>query len=469
MKKLLVVLLSLGLFAAFSIPAFAVDVKISGEYRIRGWYDNNPSMLDKNTAITGVKQSSVAFFDQRLRVQTELQIAEGLTLTTRFDALEKKWGDTTAGTGTYNNAGLGPGPAFGGVAGGDSEGRSVTASSLQQENIEFERAYLTFRTPIGLWMVGYQNFSTWGPDTGNSSITRPGIKYIVPIGNLMIVAAIEKGLETSVGTNLGTWSDADANIYDLGAIYKFKGGDAGIMFQHVENSSTRTLPAVPTVTGPYKLQFTVANPYVRATSGPVFFEAEAAYYWGSAKMDQTVTGVPDQDVEEFAFFGHARVNLAPIYLGGYFGFATGDDPNTKDKSEGGWLKTTKAGRDFMPCLMLFNDDYATQFAGAKGVASLGSYMDNMYFYQVYVGAKPTDKLDIKASYTYATAEKAPKGYVSKKFGQEIDLTASYKIYDNLSYMIGTAYFITGDYFKGTDSATKIDNDYLLLNKLTLSF
>jgi len=291
----------------------------------------------------------------------------------------------------------------------------------------------------------------------------------VPIGNLMIVAAIEKGLETSVGVNLGSWSDADANIYDLGAIYKFKGGDAGIMFQHVENSSTRTLPAVPTVTGPYKLQFTVANPYVRATSGPVFFEAEAAYYWGSAKMDQTVTGVPDQDVEEFAFFGHARVNLAPIYLGGYFGFATGDDPNTKDKSEGGWLKTTKAGRDFMPCLMLFNDDYATQFAGAKGVASLGSYMDNMSFYQVYVGAKPTDKMDIKVSYSYATAEKAPKGYISKKFGQEIDLTASYKIYDNLSYMIGTAYFITGDYFKGTDSATKIDNDYLLLNKLTLSF
>jgi len=273
MKKLLVVLLSLGLLASFSFPAFAVDVKFSGEYRIRGWYDNNPSMLDKNVAISGVKQSSVAFFDQRLRVQTELQITEGLTLTTRFDALEKKWGDTTAGTGTYNNAGLGAGPAFGGVAGGDSEGRSVTASSLQQENIEFERVYLTFRTPIGLWMVGYQNFTSWGPDPGNSNLTRPGIKYIVPIGNLMIVAAFEKGLETSVGVNLGTWSDADQDIYDLGAVYKFQGGDAGIMFQHVENSAPRTLPAVPTVTGPYKLQFTVTNPYVRATIGPVFFRS----------------------------------------------------------------------------------------------------------------------------------------------------------------------------------------------------
>jgi hypothetical protein len=411
----------------------------------------------------------VAFFDQRLRIQTELQIADGLTLTTRFDAVEKKWGDSTGGTGTYNNVGLGPGPAFGGVAGGDSEGRYVTASSLQQENIEFERVYLTFKTPIGLWMVGYQNFTAWGPDPGNSNLTRPGIKYIVPIGDLILVAAFEKGGETSVGVNLGTWSDADTNIYDLGAVYKFKGGDAGIMFQHVENNSTRTLPAVPTMYAPYKLQFTTADPYVRATFGPVFIEAEAAYYWGEAKMDQLVTGVPDQKVEELAFFGHARVNLAPVYVGAYFGFATGDDPNTKDKIEGGWLKTTKAGRDFMPCLMLFNDDYATQFAGAKGVASLGSYMDNMYFYQVYVGAKPTDKLDIKASYSYASAEKAPKNYISKNFGQEIDLTASYKIYDNLSYMIGTAYFMTGDYFKGTSSATTVDNDYMLLNKLTLNF
>jgi hypothetical protein len=87
MKKFLVVLLSLGLIVAFSATASAADVKFGGGYYVAGHYQNNPSLASGDAAY------SHAFFYQRLRLQPVFQIAEGLTLTARMDALEKQWGN----------------------------------------------------------------------------------------------------------------------------------------------------------------------------------------------------------------------------------------------------------------------------------------------------------------------------------------------------------------------------------------
>ncbi len=58
----------------------------------------------------------------------------------------------------------------------------------------------------------------------------------------------------------------------------------------------------------------------------------------------------------------------------------------------------------------------------------------------------------------------------------MDATATYKITNNLSYMLGAGYLFTGDYFRGTDGggadpllAQDVSNDYLVINKLTLTF
>ena len=89
MKKFLVVLLSLGLILAFGMTASAADVKFGGGYYLSGVYWNNPTVADDGT------EYSRAFFYQRFRLQPVFQIAEGLTFTTRMDALEKQWGNTT--------------------------------------------------------------------------------------------------------------------------------------------------------------------------------------------------------------------------------------------------------------------------------------------------------------------------------------------------------------------------------------
>jgi len=167
MRKFWLALLALGLVAAFSMPAFAaVDGKFSGSLRVRGWYDDNLKSLDKDKyAGAGSRQ----FYDNRLRMQPEFKIAEGLTLTTRFDALEKKWGETlsTAGSVNFN------------------------------DSVNMDRAYVTFDTKGGRFMVGYQENKTFGTVFGNSGAnTSVGmIKYLLPVGSFTMIAAIEKGRE----------------------------------------------------------------------------------------------------------------------------------------------------------------------------------------------------------------------------------------------------------------------------------
>ena len=106
-----------------------------------------------------------------------------------------------------------------------------------------------------------------------------------------------------------------------------------------------------------------------------------------------------------------------------------------------------------------------------GGANMSTGITNAQIAQFFVGVKPIPKLDVRASYAFAQADKdgSSVNWVDKNYGHELDITATYKIYDNLSYMVGFAYLWAGDYFKGTTSAAQVDNDYLITHKLTLTF
>ncbi|MGZ3580367.1 MAG: hypothetical protein ACXWMH_05385, partial [Syntrophales bacterium] len=132
------------------------------------------------------------------------------------------------------------------------------------------------------------------------------------------------------------------------------------------------------------------------------------------------------------------------------------------------------GTDFNPCLMLFNYDlgrWEGRMGAFSAATSMSGGMANVFLGQIFVGIKPIPKLDLKASFTMAQADRdvTANNWQSKNYGNELDVTATYKIYDNLSYMVGFAYLWAGDYWKGTDSGAQVSNDYLITHKLTLSF
>ena len=199
MKRFWLVLLSLGLVMAFSVSAFAVDVKVSGEFYAAGLYLNKTSVRDTDT------NESTAFYFQRLRIGTDFVVSPCLKLVTRFDAMERIWGGERA-------------------AGGALDAQSAGTRS-ENENIAFDLAYISYTSPVGLFLVGYQPDYEWGTVFGNrtSGPTAGQITYEVPIGPVILVAQYAKETDNSASavTTGVTTTDRDVDSYRLGAIYKF--------------------------------------------------------------------------------------------------------------------------------------------------------------------------------------------------------------------------------------------------------
>jgi len=491
MKRFWLVLLSLGLIMAFSASAFAVDVKVSGEYYAAGLYLNKVRVKDTDDNL------STAFFFQRLRVGTEFVVSPSLKLVTRFDALERVWGGarSAAASGPVANT------AYNSTA-WDSAG-----TRAENENIAFDYAYIDYTSPIGQFKVGMMPFGTTGTVFADSGTPKTTIKYGYTSGPAAIYLGYTKVRDESLSAvNPGTtWTDGDADYYAVEGVYTFKDGKAGMKGSYYRYADYRPLNqsnyAVPYVAPAankynYKKAYFQFTPYVMAKIGPVNVQAELNWATGNAKQYDSINDVPvatDVKLDNLAGWVDATANFGMFYAGGTFAYVAGDDPNTTDRIEGGVIT---GGIDYNPCLILFNSDvtywagnvqgYDPLISSTSGLATQGVVngpMVNAFFFQGRVGVKPTPQLDAMLSVSYAFADKKPAAVVvtsanvpqptfgNGTYGLEVDLTGTYKITNNLSYMLGFGYLFTGDYFKGlnANSTNKVVDDYMLINKLTLSF
>jgi hypothetical protein len=466
MKRFWLVLLSLGLVMAFSVSAFAVDVKVSGEYYAAGLYLNKINVAD-------VPSSDVdtAFYFQRLRVGTDFIVSPCLKLVTRFDAMERIWGGARSASGTYDAQSAG--------------------TRSENENIAFDLAYIDYTSPIGLFRVGYQKDYEWGTifDNRTTGPTAGMITYAVPVGPVTIIAqyAKERDNSASAVTPANGITDLDYDSYRLGAIFNFNAGQAKgevgslLLFNRDAENKANTTQVNPTpppnvfidsgyLTNVYKL-----IPYFKTQIGPVAFQGEFEYTFGNAvKMENSALGSHNADISAWSAFLDATVNLGPVYVGGSFVYLSGDDPGT-DKLEGGvfhGVGVNTAGLDWNPCLIMFNTETTAYWVGNLGGYNgslVDSEMSNAWFFQGRVGVKPVPKLDAMLSVSYAQADKKPASYAGDAYGWEIDATGTYKITNNLSYMLGIGYLFTGDYYKGSTAGADVNDNYMLINKLTLSF
>ncbi len=439
MKRFWLVLLSLGLVMAFSASAFAVDVKVSGSYFAAGVYlDKND--LDEETAANNGQ--STAFYFQRLRVGTELIVAPGLSLITRFDAMERVWGQARTAPNTTlqtNSAG----------------------TVAENENIAFDYAYIKYVVPIGTFQVGAQPGGVYGPVFGNSEEPRYRIKYISnDYSGFKWTATIEKNKENSYNAlSATTTADADADTYYLTADYKKQNWAVGLLYGYTVDNSFRAA-------GPYRIKKHRFDPYFTGVFGPVKLQAEILYDLGEYDYEDAT---PDKDINSFAGWIDAVATFGQVYVGGTFAYAQGDVDANDDKVR----NTVNGGIDWSPTLIMWNEDRARWVGDisstAVGTNNAFNYtFGNAFLYQLRVGVKPVEKLDVCFAVSYAERDKAPANF-DDELGWEFDLTGTYKITNNLSYMLGAGYLITGDYFKGANQASEVENNYMIINKLALTF
>jgi hypothetical protein len=462
MKRFWLVLMSLGLMVAFSASAMAVDVKFSGEYYAAGMYLDRTT-VKKGTATDG---PSTAFYYQRLRVRTDFVVSPGLTLVTRADIMERAWGATRSGVAT---------------AAIDSAG-----TRAENENIAFDWAYIDYKSPIGAFAVGIMNDGSTGTLFGNSYGPKGRIKYSNSFGPVTLNLAYTKEKEQSTRNAVAGVADADNDKYGIEGVYSWKGGKAGLNVNYYNQRANRpqspVWPAAPTAAGSYKVDYFLITPYAIAKIGPVALQFEVNYATGKRKYEDNVlaTGTTGDKIDLQGLSGwiDATADFGKFYMGGTIAYVSGDDQATRDKNEG---FAVHGGRDWNPCLILFNNDvdyWAGTPAGWDGTAtSNAGTMINAYFGQLRAGVRPIDKLDIMLSGSYARADKTLNAlpantgeWVGRDYGYEVDLTGTYTITNNLSYMLGGGYFVAGDWYKGKTAVNQdTENNFLVINKLTLTF
>jgi hypothetical protein len=478
MKRFWLVLLSLGLIMAFSASAFAVDVKVSGDFEVGGLYLNKISVNDANRVGETKGDPSTAFFYSRMRFGADFIVAPCLKLVTSFDALDRIWGGNRSGAGVLGN-------------GGDTVyGSMATAGTrAESENFAMRLGYVEYTSPIGLFKVGYQKDYEWGtPFAARTNGTPAGqIMYILPVGPVTIVAdyAAEKNNNYSAVTNT-TSTDNDFDSYRLGAIFNFNGsqakGEAGALLLYQRDAMNKPSGYYP---GYLTNQYSVL-PYFKATIGPVFIQGEIQYSFGDAAKFETDGTGPYQPsnvtINSLSVFLDATVNLGMVYIGGSFAYLEGaDNPNTNSSTLKGGIGLNSAGLDWNPCLIMFNTYTTAYWVGminGAGSESVDDEMQNAWFFQGRIGVKPIPKLDVQLAVAYATADQKwgygtaglPVAYSNGTYGTEIDVTGTYKITNNLSYMLGFGYLFTGDYYQANaPNSGNVDNNYMVINKLTLSF
>ena len=453
-KRFLVVLFALGLVAAFSMPAAAVDVKFSGYYSVWGFYDDNHGLGDKNVAGGDNESASHAFYSQRLRLNTVFQVADGLKLTTACDIMEKVWGaNRDAGAPSY-------------TGGGDYK-----RATWDEENIDFDKLYVSFAVPIGTFYVGVMPENKWGTAFGDDIYNNLGIiRYIGNTGPWTYMAYITKGNEGDLGSSSPEESDADNDWYTAAVTYKADTCEAGLLYRYVNDKSQTFKYHDLTLSdhGNYDMQYHVLTPYAKATFGPVYVEGQIYYAFGNDAIEWE-SGVPgnDQDLDSLTAYVMAKVDLEPVYIGAQIAYAQGDDDMDDDEVN----DALGTGTAYNPCLILGNWEL-NHWVGATGTANgveVGAEMKNVLFYQIFAGIRPIEKLDVKVSVAYAEPDEKVGGN-DDEYGTEFDITATYKIYDNLSYTVGFGYLCAGDYFEGPDANRgKVDDNYLVMNNLKLTF
>jgi hypothetical protein len=454
MKKFWLILLSLGLIVAFSTSAFAVDVKVTGEYYAAGLYLNKTNVND--TLVKGAyEELSTAFFYQRLRVGTDFVVSPCLKLVTRFDAMERIWGGQRSEAGTT-------------LATGSAGTRA------ENENIAVDWVYINYVAPIGKFDVGIMNYGTTGTIFGNGAYPAARIKYHSnPIKNAVVINAdyTKVGDKSYSAVNSSaSWTDADKDAYAIEGVYSWKDGKAAmkvIYYRYADNRPSNH----------YNKKYFLFTPWTTFKVGPVAVQAEFNWATGDSKDYDDYSSNADVKLDQMSGWVDATATFAPVYVGATLAYVSGDDPNTTDKEEGG---TLTGGYDWNPSLIMFNYyDVGNWVGTVRGYDSsvVTGPMKNAWFFQGRVGVKPTPQTDVMLSVSYAFADKKPTWngqpgptFSNGTYGTEIDLVGTYKITNNLSYMLGVGYLFTGDYFKGYDDpSNKIVDDYILVNKLTLTF
>lgn len=480
-KGFLAVLAGFALILAFSVPGQAqnvgkylgkADFNIRGDYWIAG--GSNDNLFDFDDDFHDARR----YVYQRFRwwIDTNIEGKYGGTFGFEHDWI---WGSNVTQTGSTSNT------APGDIARGDD-----------LNNTKLKHAYIWFfipGTPVKV-QAGLQGFG--GLEPNNIMYARDdyfGVRIDAPIiKNVLNVSGWWIKLNEGEGSILTSPLASPVNLYDYttaryhgdrddadlylinfsGALTKwFRFGQYN-QWVHVAEGGQHFLDFganTAQLGGRYRGQM-IAGDYlwhglwiaIEPTIGslPVYFRAHGNYFWGSTdEGDDDVPTTPPGfqpvlDPSGWAVLAHAGVKPGPFDIGVRFAWFSGldlDDLETDGKWKG-WSSVDAFHGQFE----IFEGGYKSWSQGWSTYTGAPRGHAYVALDATWQATKQLS-LNLLAGYIWATnswdkpigARTDPDSTwnSSKELGWELDLSATYKIYPNLSLDLIGAYFFAG---KGLD-------------------
>jgi hypothetical protein len=284
MKKLSFLVMAMAVVMFFAIPAMAVDVEFSGKYRARGYYMDNSDLNNDEGA-------SRDFMDMRLRVKTEFNISDSLSLTTQFDALDNKhWGD------------------------------SDLPDDVSDDNIDFDQAYLAAKFNLFDLYVGRMDSDNYGLAFNNSRADVDRIVVSKTLDPITLQLVYEKRSENDASTDDPQTADEDYDVYRLNLEVRQDNFQGCLLTSYYNNktmsdvSNTDNIPAAGTNPN-YAEKFWLFTPYFKANLGPVYLEGEAGWMTGKYRDYTDPDFADDQDLDAMSYYLAANFNAGPAKVG----------------------------------------------------------------------------------------------------------------------------------------------------------
>jgi hypothetical protein len=452
MKKGLIIIAAALFVAAMVLPAMAVDMSLSGFYRVRGFYQSNADQgavtpWDAGSGPGGAYADPEAWWDHHLQLNPVFKIADNLKLVTRVSA--------------FNNQMWGSARTSGAIADGDFT--PPTFNGADADNIRFNRAYIEWATPKGTLKIGRMAGQyTFFLPFGNTELDADRIVYVSPAySGFNVVLGHEKRQELSA-TTAPNAADTDEDRYFAILQYACPGLYIAYAPDWYRNRTTATAQD-----DKYNHNFCLK---LNDPTNTYFFEGELQLRKGEVDND---TGT-DYDYDGLGYYAAVGMKKGPLTVALATAFCSGDDSSTDSDYKQG----TPFGLDFQP-LYIATGPYSNITTSQTG--SYGGAMTNVTLSGLPAGSNTGAKayvlsadyqvdpqLALHGALGLAYADKTASG-VDDEFGKEFNLGMKYQIMNNLAYELHFGYLWTGDFFKAGANNYRTDDIYQIDHSLTLSF
>jgi hypothetical protein len=422
MKKLLVVLLALGLVMAFSMPASAFDSEFGGYWRTRAF-------IEKDFDGTDSGADDLQAVDTRTRLYYTAKFSDDFKFVNKFE-FNTGWGDT----------------------GGGDIGADEIAIKVKNSYVDFNIAPVNAK--IGIQGYTLARGFLFDDDFSGAVLTYKGDGISVPF---MWAKAYEGGAGNDA-------NDYDVDYYGIAPTISLDKITVNPLLLWVTSDEASLWPKMPIVvvaaTPPAVSDVGEFDAYFLGVNVDADLDVASVWFTGIYEMGtlKESGGSGEIDIAAYLVALGASANVGPASVHGQFFYATGQDPDDDD-----WTAyTAPPGQSYywseIMGLGIFDSNNSANCCGDR--------ISDLMAFQVGATLKPMDKVSVTLDLWNASlVEDDANGETS--LGTEVDLIVTYALLENLKLDVVGAYLFAGEATTG-GGADEAD-PYEVGTRLSFSF